>query len=174
MAGKRRLSKAESAQARATDRVFSWHLLARACKAPRLYRPRAILSWGRCEKRGVSRTTGASHVPALRRNGTDLPVGNRPQPTRGASARGRSSPRGRCSGHGILTLTSTSTPARSGSSCCRRSGTGRCNTRGASTRASWRRGASQGRHRAGRRWSMATRTETVFLGTFIHIYLLLG
>ena len=34
-----RLSKAESAQARATDRVFSRHLLARACKAPRLYRP---------------------------------------------------------------------------------------------------------------------------------------
>jgi hypothetical protein len=33
-----RLSKAESAQARATDRVFSRHLLARACKAPRLYR----------------------------------------------------------------------------------------------------------------------------------------
>ena len=32
------LSKAESAQARATDRVFSRHLLARACKAPRLYR----------------------------------------------------------------------------------------------------------------------------------------
>jgi hypothetical protein len=34
-----RLSKAESAQARATDRVFSRHLLARACKAPRLCRP---------------------------------------------------------------------------------------------------------------------------------------
>ena len=33
-----RLSKAESAQARATDRVFSRHLLARACKAPRLCR----------------------------------------------------------------------------------------------------------------------------------------
>jgi len=32
------LSKAESAQARATDRVFSRHLLARACKAPRLCR----------------------------------------------------------------------------------------------------------------------------------------
>jgi hypothetical protein len=28
----------DSAQARATDRVFSRHLLARACKAPRLYR----------------------------------------------------------------------------------------------------------------------------------------
>ena len=39
LAGKRRLGKAESAQARATDRVFSRHLLARACKAPRLYRP---------------------------------------------------------------------------------------------------------------------------------------
>ena len=38
LAGKRRLSKAESAQARATDRVFSRHLLARACKAPRLCR----------------------------------------------------------------------------------------------------------------------------------------
>jgi hypothetical protein len=33
-----RLSKAESAQARATDRVFSRHLLARACKTPRLCR----------------------------------------------------------------------------------------------------------------------------------------
>ena len=37
-AGNGRLGKAESAQARATDRVFSRHLLARACKAPRLYR----------------------------------------------------------------------------------------------------------------------------------------
>ena len=37
-AGIRGLGKAESAQARATDRVFSRHLLARACKAPRLYR----------------------------------------------------------------------------------------------------------------------------------------
>jgi hypothetical protein len=37
-AGNGRLSKAESAQARATDRVFSRHLLARACKAPRLCR----------------------------------------------------------------------------------------------------------------------------------------
>ena len=31
--------KLKGAQARATDRVFSRHLLARACKAPRLYRP---------------------------------------------------------------------------------------------------------------------------------------
>jgi hypothetical protein len=37
-AGIRGLGKAESAQARATDRFFSRHLLARACKALRLYR----------------------------------------------------------------------------------------------------------------------------------------
>jgi hypothetical protein len=38
LAGIQGLGKAESAQARATDQVFSWHLLARACKAPRVYR----------------------------------------------------------------------------------------------------------------------------------------
>jgi hypothetical protein len=37
-AGIRGLGEAESAQARATDRFFSRHLLARACKAPRRYR----------------------------------------------------------------------------------------------------------------------------------------